>query len=123
MTDKITMDGRYTTRAGREWVTLCVDAPGPRPVVGYWIDNNGVAKVGARSANGKVYPYAKIDDDLVPAPASGTDWIVRWEHNGDRRADIYLTEASAYARARELQRVGRSIHVAGPYRVDWTEES
>ena len=116
----ITMDGKYRTREGREWRTLCVDAPGPRPVVGYWVDDNGFAIVGVRDAHGKVFPGLDDDHDLVPALASGTDWIVRsW---GDGVLAAYCgfgAKDDAEARASGLRDAGYSV--AGPYRVDWTE--
>lgn len=73
---KITMDGKYTTRDGREVRVLCVDAPGDQPVVASIKLGFGWF-VASYNADG-TYNYggsAQSEKDLIPAKTKCEGWV------------------------------------------------
>lgn len=104
---KIEMDKKYTTRDGRPVRILCVDGPGPQPVLGLVEGAQGPA---SWSPDGK---FCKGDIgayyDLIPAKPEP---VVEWGYElPDRpwvmqtlRSEKEAREACAYGRPARLMR-------------------
>lgn len=69
MSQTISLDKQYTTRAGEEVIILSVKGPGEQPVVGHI---NGCSELKVWSLEGKFYRTSRSNMDLVEKPEEVT---------------------------------------------------
>jgi hypothetical protein len=81
MTDKITMDRKYTTRSGEPFELITTNGREPFPVLGYRGTDSEVTHL---SATGKYYlEWAREDDrDLIPVPVKRQGWVNLYKISG-----------------------------------------
>ena len=115
MTDKITMEGKYTTRDGREVILHTVNGPGYYPVIASISCGNDwtVAQYCADGSCNSIGP------DLIPAKTKREGWVNVYPNiNTAAEWSAYLS--NAYATKEYAQR-GKTISCIATVRIEWEE--
>lgn len=112
MTDKITTEGKYTTRDGHEVRVLCVDAPEEQPVVANVKVNHGW-RITSYDADGAYYyngtPQSLMD--LIPIKTKHEGWVNVYSKR--RSGAIYDTKEEAV--------LNRSDVIVDTVHIKWEE--
>lgn len=78
---KFERDKVYKTRDGKSVRVLCVDAPGPLPMIGIYLDEGEtLGGCAPRHTDGRLYTHRDSELDLIPAKPEP---VVEWGYVAD----------------------------------------